>query len=173
VNRGLADVMTAVLALGILTCWAPGYWPVALAQVGAFVMLGWVLLTRQPIGAGWAAVTLAGTVAWGLGQSAGGGTVYRFETGKAVLYWAANASMFIAARAACTAALTRSRFLRGLLWFGSLVSLLAVVQYFTSQGRVFWVFATGGNPISANLRIAVGGCETAQQERLRSRPSEP
>jgi len=31
----------------------------------------------------------------------------------------------------------------------------------------------GRAPISANLRIAVGGCETAQQERLRSRPSEP
>jgi hypothetical protein len=142
-NRGLADVMTAVLALGILTCWAPEYWPVALVQVGAFAVLGWVLLTRQPIGAGWAAVALAGTVAWGLGQFASGGTVYRFETGKAVLYWAANASIFLAARSACTAALTRSRFLCGLLWFGSLVSLLLVVQYFTSQGKVFWVFATG------------------------------
>lgn len=142
-NRRLADVMTALLALGILTCWAPGYWPVALVQVAAFALLGWVLATRQPLRGGWAAIALGGAVALGLYQFAGGGTVYRFETGKAVLYWAANASMFLAARAACTASLTRSRFLRGLLWFGSLVSLLVVLQYFTSQGKIFWLFPTG------------------------------
>jgi len=142
-NRGLASLILAVLVVGILTCWAPGYWPVALVQVGAFVSLGWVLVTRQRISGGWAAVALIGTVALGLGQLFGGGTVYRFETGKAVLYWAANASVFLVARVACTAALTRNRFLRGLLWFGSLVSLLVVVQYFTSQGKVFWMFASG------------------------------
>ncbi len=142
-NRGLADVLIAALALGILVCWGPGYWPVAIVQVGAFVLFGWVLVTRQPIGMGWAAAALAGTVAWGLSQLGSGDTVDRFETGKAVLFWAANASIFVAARAACTASLTRSRFLRGLLWFGSLVSLLVVVQYFTSQGKVFWLFATG------------------------------
>jgi hypothetical protein len=146
-NRRLADLITALLVLSILTCWAPGYWPVALVQVGAFVMLGWVLVTRQPIQAGWAAVALAGTVVWGLGQFGASGTVYRFETGKAVLYWAANASVFLSARAACTAALTRSRFLRGLLWFGSLVSLLVVVQYFTSQGKVYWLFASGEDQV--------------------------
>ncbi len=152
-NRRLADLVTVLLVIGILTCWAPGYWPVSLVQVGAFVMLGWVLVTRQPIRGGWAVVALAGTVVWGLGQFGGGGTVYRLETGKAVLYWAANASVFLAARAACTASLTRNRFLRGLLWFGSLASLLVMVQYFTSQGKVFWVFSGGEGQRARSLPL--------------------
>jgi hypothetical protein len=156
-NRGLADAITAVLVLGILTCWAPGYWPVALVQVGAFAALGWVLVTRQPIGGGWAVVALIGTVAWGLGQFVAGATVYRLETGKSVLYWAANASIFLAARTACTATVTRNRFLRGLLWFGSLVSLLVVVQYFTSQGKVFWLFATGETQVATSAARCASG----------------
>ncbi len=141
-NRGLADSAAAVLVLGVLTCWAPGYWPVALVEVGAFVLLGWVIVTRRMAGAGLAFCALAAAVGWGIGQFAGNVTVYRFETGKAVLYWAAGAAIFITARVACTANATRNRFLRWLLWFGAMVSLFAVVEYFTSQGKVFWWFAS-------------------------------
>jgi O-antigen ligase len=142
-NRGLADALAGVLFLGVLTCWAPGYWPVALVEVCAFVLLGWVIATRQIGGAGIALCALAALVGWGLGQLAAGVTAYRFETGKAVLCWSANAALFVAARVACANHLTRNRFLRGLLWFGSMVSLFVVVEYFTSQGRVFWWFASG------------------------------
>ncbi len=141
-NGRFPDVLLAVLFAGILTCWAPGYWPVALVQWGAFALLAWVVLARQPVEAGFVLWALAGTVAWGAWQLAVGATVYRFETGKAMLFWAANASVFAAARAACAATPRRNRFLRGLLWFGALVSLLVVLQYFTSQGKVFWVFPT-------------------------------
>lgn len=142
-NRGLADSVAAVLVLGVLTCWAPGYWPVALVEVGAFLLLVWVIVTRRMAGAGPALCVLAAAVGWGIGQFAGNITVYRFETGKAVLYWAAAASIFITARVACTANPTRNRFLRSLLWFGATVSLFVVVEYFTSQGKVFWWFASG------------------------------
>lgn len=142
-NRGLADSLAAVLFLGVLTCWAPGYWPVALAQVGAFILLAWVIVTRRMAGAGLALCALAAAVGWGIGQLAGGVTVYRFETGKAVLYWAEGASILIAARVACAANATRNRFLRCLLWFGSVISLFVVVEYFTSQGKVFWWFPSG------------------------------
>jgi O-antigen ligase len=142
-NRGLADALAALLFLGVLTCWAPGYWPVALVEVGAFVLLAWVIVTRRMAGAGLALCALAAVVGWGIWQFAGNVTVYRFETGKAVLHWAAAASIFITARVACTANSTRNRFLRCLLWFGAMVSLFVVVEYFTSQGKVFWWFASG------------------------------
>ena len=64
----------------------------------------------------------------------------RFETGKAVLYWAANAAVFLVAREVYGSTNTRNRFLRGILSFGAAVGLLTVVQYFTSGGRIFWVF---------------------------------
>ena len=142
-NGRFPDLLLAVLFAGILTCWAPGYWPVALVQVGAFALLAWVVLARQPVPAGFVLWALASAVAWGAWQLAVGATVYRFETGKAVLLWAANACVFAAARVACAATPGRNRFLRGLLWFGALVSLLAVLQYFTSQGKVFWLFPAG------------------------------
>ena len=142
-NARLADLLAAVLFAGILTCWAPGYWPVALVEAGAFLLCAWVIVTHPRVPAGLVGLSLAAMVAWGAWQFAGGLTEYRFETGKAVLYWAGNASVFAAARAACSATPMRNRFLRGLLWFGALVSLLAVVQCFTSEGKVFWLFPTG------------------------------
>jgi hypothetical protein len=142
-NARLADLLAALLFAGILTCWAPGYWPVALVETGAFVLCGWVIISHRGVRAGLAGWSLIGIVAWGVWQFADGVTVYRFETGKAVMFWAANASVFVAARAACLATPLRNRFLRGLLWLGWLVSLLAVVQYFTSQGKVFWLFPAG------------------------------
>jgi O-antigen ligase len=86
---------------------------------------------------------VVGFVAWGVWQLAAGTSVYGFETGKAVLYWAANAAAFLVAREVCGSTNTRNRFLRGILWFGAAAGLLAIVQYFTSAGRVFWVFPTG------------------------------
>jgi len=142
-NARLADLLAAVLFAGILACWASGYWPVALVATGAFILCAWVVISHPLVPAGLVGLSLAGMVAWGLWQFAGGVTVYRFETGKALLFWAGNASVFVIARSACFATPARNRFLRGLLWFGSLVSLLAVVQYFTSQGKVFWLFPAG------------------------------
>ncbi len=81
-----------------------------------------------------------GLVVWGAWQLVSGMTVYGFETGKALLYWAANAAVFLVAREACDSTCTRNRFLRGILWFGAALGLLTVVQYFTSAGRVFWIF---------------------------------
>jgi hypothetical protein len=141
-SRRLADALTAVLFIGILTCWAPGYWPVALIQVGAFLLLARLLLEGQPLLTEFVALPVVGLVAWGIWQLAAGTSVYRFVTAKAMLYWAANAAVFLVAREVCLSTHTRNRFLRGILWFGAVVALLTVTQYFTSEGRVFWVFPT-------------------------------
>jgi len=142
-NRGLADWLAALLFLGVLVSWAPGYWPVALVQVGAFVLFGWAVMMRRVVPAELPLWALAGVVGWGWAQFASGATVYRFETGKAILYWAAGTSIFTVARTACALNVTRNRVLRWLLWMGSAVSLLVVVGYFTSQGRIFWWFTSG------------------------------
>jgi hypothetical protein len=142
-NRRLADALTAVLFIGILTCWAPGYWPVALVQCGAFLLLARVLLEGQPLLTEFVALPVVGLVAWGIWQLAAGTSLYRFVTAKAVLYWAANLAVFLVAREVCLSTHTRNRFLRGILWFGVAIGLLAVAQYFTSGGRVFWLFPAG------------------------------
>src|SRR5258705_12727101 len=141
-NTRLADALAALLFAGILTCWALGYWPVALVQAGAFLLLACMLIAGQPVLTEFVALPVVGLVAWAVWQLAARATVYRFETGKAVLYWAANAAVFLVAREICGSTNTRNRFLRGILWFGAALGLLAIVRYFTSGGRVFWVFPT-------------------------------
>jgi len=145
-RTGLADLVAAVLVAGVLTCWAQGYWPVALVATGAFVAAGiwlaWVTATRQPMPTGFELLPVGGVVAWGILQMAPGRSDYRFETLKAVIAWAAYAAVFLVAREVSSRTPERNRLLRSVLWFGSLVALLTVVQYFTSEGRVFWLFHT-------------------------------
>jgi O-antigen ligase len=113
-----------------------------LVQAGTFLLLARVLVEGQPVLTEFVALPVVGLVAWGVWQLAADTSVYRFETAKAMLYWSANAAVFLVAREVCLSTHTRNRFLRGILWFGAAVALLTIMQYFTSEGRVFWVFPT-------------------------------
>jgi len=85
-------------------------------------------------------VALAMISVWGFAQLAVGATVYRYATWDASLRTAAlGATAFAASRALAHPRL-RYEFLRGFAWFGWGVSLISVIAYFTSQGRVLWVF---------------------------------
>ncbi|HUJ21654.1 MAG TPA: O-antigen ligase family protein [Bryobacteraceae bacterium] len=143
-NERLGDALAAVLFTGILTSWASGYWPVALVQTCAFLLtaawLVWMLSLRKRVSLELAFFPLAAIAAGGVAQLAAGATVYPSETVKAVLYWTAGASIFLLGSGVCMAARARNRLLRGVMWFGFVVSLLVTVQYFTSGGRVFWLF---------------------------------
>jgi len=141
-NRKLVDALAVLLFAGILTCWAPGYWPVALVQVGAFLLLARILVEGRPVHTEFVALPVIGLAVWGACQLTAGTSAYRFETGKSVLYWSANAAVFLVAREACDSTYARNRFLRWILWFGAALGLLTVLQYFTSEGRVFWIFST-------------------------------
>ena len=142
----LADLAAGVAFAGILTCWAQGYWPVALVEIGAFlatgIWLAWVIGARQPVPAELVLFSVCALALWGGLQLVTGQTAYRFETGKAMLSWAACASVFLVAREVSSRTPERNRLLRSILWFGAAVSLLTVVQYFTSEGKVFWLFPT-------------------------------
>ena len=145
-RRRLADLAAGVVFAGILTCWAQGFWPVALVEIGAFLVAGiwlvWVIIGRQPFPKELLLFPVCAGTLWGILQLVTGQTVYRFETGKAVLAWSACTSVFLVAREVSSRTPERNRLLRSVLWFGAAVSLLTVAQYFTSEGRVFWLFPT-------------------------------
>ena len=132
-KRNLADLAARVASAGVLTGWAQGYWPVALVQIGAFLIAGiwlaWVAIARQTVQAGFMLLPVCAGALWGSLQLAAGQSVYRFETGKAVLSWTACASVFLVAREVSAGTAERNRLLRSVLWFGAAVSLLAVVQF--------------------------------------------
>ncbi len=87
-------------------------------------------------------LALAVISCWGFAQLATGATVYRYATWEASLRTMSfGATAWVAAKALRRARL-RSRFLNAFAWFGCALSLLSVVAYFTSRGRILWIFAS-------------------------------
>lgn len=88
------------------------------------------------------AAALAFAAAWPLVQLAAGATVYRFETWNAALVWAGHWTVFLLALQLFGDPDRLDRFLDALLWFGTAIAAVSLVQMFTSGGRIFWLFPT-------------------------------
>jgi O-antigen ligase len=83
---------------------------------------------------------LAAILAWGFVQLAVGATVYRYATLQNSLCCAAlAATAWIGCRVFGSVRL-RVEFLRAFVWFGVLVAVASVLAYFTSPGKILWMF---------------------------------
>jgi O-antigen ligase len=138
--------LLGLLVLAILTLWVQERWARSLFETGVFVLgAAWALrpaLGRGGLAGHWILIPLGAAVLWPLLQLALRTTVYRFETWNAALYWTA-AFVLAAVSLQCLGhEETRRRFLRALAWFGFLISVVSVVQLYTSAGKVFWLFQT-------------------------------
>lgn len=86
------------------------------------------------------AFALAAILAWGFVQLALGATVYRYATSQASMRFAAlGATAWVSFRVFGTHRL-RVEFLRALSWFGVLVAAISVLAFFTSPGKILWMF---------------------------------
>ncbi|MBI1790322.1 MAG: O-antigen ligase family protein [Acidobacteria bacterium] len=146
VNRFLATAIAGLLLVGILTLWVPYRWAVSLFQTGVFALaLAWTLrqvVRPQSWHSSVLLVPLTATVGWGLAQLALGQTVYPWETWNALLKWGTNLALFFLALQVFSDPVLREGFLRTVLYFGAALSVVASVQMYTSEGRVFWLFPT-------------------------------
>jgi O-antigen ligase len=86
------------------------------------------------------ALAMMGIGLWGFGQLAAKATVYRFATLETGLRDAAMAATAWVAFCAFRSRESRERFLRWFSWFGALVAVAAVLGYFTSPGKILWIF---------------------------------
>jgi O-antigen ligase len=106
-----------------------------------FLLAGWVVLrSNLRIGATLAAAALLAV--WGFGQLAMGATVYRYATLSASLRVTALGATALVASVIFERPPARARLLRWLVWFGFLLSIASVVAYYTSPGRIFWLFTS-------------------------------
>lgn len=139
-----ATVLVILVCFSILTLPAEGRWAVSLVQAGVFGLAGvWgVHMVVRPfrLAGSILLIPLTGTVFWGLGQLWLNRTEYRFETWTAVLAWMTYLLVFLLALQVCQVAGVRSNFRYALLYFGFALSIVATLQYFTSEGAAFWVF---------------------------------
>jgi O-antigen ligase len=145
--RRSAAALALLLFLGVLTLWVRERWAVSLFQAGAFLLgIAWAArwaLRPFSLRGGFLLIPFGCAAAWGLLQLLVQTTVYRFDTWNAVLFWATVFLLVFLSSRTLEAAHIRQAFLRALLYFGFVVSILATTQYFTSQGKVFWLFPSG------------------------------
>jgi O-antigen ligase len=135
-------VLAAVLFFGILTLWVPGYWPVAVFEVGTFGLAVGALIRwrRTPPRFVYPLAPLLFAVSWGLFQWGTGRTVSAFETRIALARWAALLAVFVTGWLLFQDQRVHRWFRSAMLWFGFLVAVEATLQTFTAGGKFFWLF---------------------------------
>jgi len=135
-------VLAAVLFFGILTLWVPGYWPVAVFEVGTFGLAVGALIRwrRTPPRFVYPLAPLLFAVSWGLFQWGTGRTVSPFETRIALARWAALLAVFVTGWLLFQDQRVHRWFRSAMLWFGFLVAVEATLQTFTAGGKFFWLF---------------------------------
>lgn len=132
-------VFTALLFFSILTISAEQRWAVGLFQVGLFALACGAVPWFQwhPL-----MIPLGAASLWPWAQLLWSATVYRFATLEAALLWTANLVVFLVGLHIFRQDGPRRAFLRALAYFGSAIAVVAVLQLFTSQGKIFWVIPT-------------------------------
>ncbi|HVO96443.1 MAG TPA: O-antigen ligase family protein [Bryobacteraceae bacterium] len=83
---------------------------------------------------------LAGISSWGFGQLALGATVYRHATLQTSLRYAALGATAWTAFRIFSSVSAHLAFLKVFAWFGAAVGVISVAAYFTSPGKMFWLF---------------------------------
>ena len=136
-------VLAALLAFGILTLWIPAVWPVAVFEIGAFTLATWAAcrIRRQPPIVAYPLLPFSFAVALGLFQLVTHRTVYAFATVRSTVQWLTFLCVYLVATAALREERNLLRFRESMLWFGGIVALVATLQTFTGEGKIFWLFS--------------------------------
>ena len=138
-----AALFAALLFYAVLTLWVPGRWAWSLFQVGVFLLAGWRLRRARSIRPAPAAATLAVAALWPLAQVAAGRSVNRGETWMAALDWATFLVVFLLAADILSGRRERHWFLGAISFGGMIVAAAAVLQDYSSAGKIFWHFPSG------------------------------
>ena len=141
---GSAVALAAILFWAILTIWVTDHWTFGFAEAGVLALgVAWairIILRPYSLSGGLVLIPLAGTVVIGLVQLMTAHTVNRWETWNAVLRWLVYLTACFLTSQICSSAIVLRSFRRVLLYFGFGLSMVAVLQFFTSPGTVFWLF---------------------------------
>lgn len=141
-------ILTAILLFGILTLWVPARWALSGFQAALFALAVFTIARRRGIGFHPVGLLLTAAAGWGLLQIATHRTVYAARTWDAALTWITCLVAFSLAAENASNPLRRERFLRAILIFAFVLSVIATFTVLTSpDGKVFWWFDTGsGHP---------------------------
>lgn len=142
-------ILTAVFG-GFAVMWSPARWAASVPQlaVGTLFLLWWLyrLKTREVMAWPFLAWPMTGLLAYGAVQLWYGWTVYPWDTQEAGLYWFTNLLSLLLTADACRDTEIRRRVRDGLYYGGVILALVSLLQFYTSGGRIFWIFPGPGWP---------------------------
>jgi len=144
-NGLLMSSLVLALFMGTLTLWIPAYWPVALFEISVLLVAGVAVVMGGVPGPGtqWPLLVLGFIVLWGCFQLITDLTVNRFATERATLQWMTWAAVYYAGVSLLKEQGVARSLRTAMVWFGSAVSVEAILQAYLSPGKVYGLFPTG------------------------------
>ncbi len=145
--RWTAVALVSIVSAAVLTISHPGRWPALAACAAVLLVAGaWTAAAKPPLSASlrnWPATVLALVAAWAGIQLAARRTEDPYATVEKALLWVACLALFCVAVQVFGRAGTRLSLRNALVCFGCAVSVISVVQLYTSEDKIFWLFPTG------------------------------
>jgi O-antigen ligase len=124
--------------------WQPAFWATALPEAGAFVLAAaWLIryaFAGQELQLRFVLIPLVAAALWPLLQLLAGTTIYRWTTSVSVLYWATNAAVFFIGLQVFSDVAIRRWYLRAMVMAAFVIAIVAPLQLFTAEGKIFWLF---------------------------------
>jgi O-antigen ligase len=132
-------------------------WALESFQIGIYALVAGYLLfrlrnEREPISRDWAAWLVYLIPLWGIVQIAAHTTESTFETRRELLRWGALSGVFFLSQVVCNTKKARRLFLTAVLGIGVVMAILCLLQLFTSEGRVLWIFPSGYGDVYATFQ---------------------
>ena len=146
-RKGTAVILFAVTIAAIAVMFIPDLWARLPAELGVFgLAIAWLLIYASgnsvKIQLNKILIPLAGAACWPLLQLAAHTTIYSWNTLLLLMYWAVGAAVtFLGLQLFSDVGLRRS-YLRALIVAGFIIAVIGPVQMYTSDTKVYWVFAT-------------------------------
>ena len=138
----VALFITTLLTVSVM--WRQEFWATAIAEVAAFILAAvWLVgycFGHHRLHSRGVVIALMAAVGWVAFQWAAGLTIYRFATGRSLLYWAAATSVVFVGLQVFEDAAVRRWYLRAIVALGFVIAIISPLQLYTSGGRIFWLF---------------------------------
>jgi O-antigen ligase len=142
-QQQLSYGLIGLLLFAVLNIWTRDRWPISISQVGLCALGSMAMIRMVLLGVSWTppleGVLFLGCAGIGLLQLAFNRTVSRFETLSAVADWFTLALAFTIGYSAFQSKGVCRRFRSVAIWFGGVLAVEAILQLFSSDGKIFWL----------------------------------
>jgi O-antigen ligase len=141
-NSIMGWLLAINFCLAIMTLWVQAFWPVALFEIGSFALAAALIVCgKKPAPQACLPLFVLGfVVLWGCIQLTAGWTIIRFETINSLGKWLTWLAIYYVSLCTLNRRGLSEAFQHGIVWFGSIVALEAILQAFLSPNKIFGLF---------------------------------